>query len=125
MKKMRFFDTLCLFAILLLLFSIGFHIGEGEAESEASTALVSVRLEKMKLGESTEELLVDGKYKCDMVSLENGILTIRCELKRLEAGFLFSGAKYISKNQPLEILGGGSYFFGRISSITTFENQNS
>ena len=118
MKKMCFFDTLCLFAVLSLLFSVGFHIGEGEKKIEEGTALVSVRLEKMKLGESTEELLVDGKYECDTVSLENGILTLRCKVKRLEAGFLFSGAKYISKNQPLEIVGGGSYFFGRISSIT-------
>ena len=118
MKKVRFFDTLCLFAILSLLFSVGFHIGKNEEDTARGTVLVSVSLQKMKLGDSIDELLVDGRYECETVSLENNVLTIRCEGMKTDAGFLFSGAKYISKNQPLEILGGGSYFYGRIKSIT-------
>ena len=118
MKKLRSFDTVCLLALFSLLFSIGFHIGGGEKEHPNGTALVSLALEKTKIGESIDNLRVDGRHECETVSLDNDILTLRCKGKLTDAGFLFSGAKYISKNQPLEILGDGSYFYGRIISLT-------
>ena len=117
MKKVRFFDLFCIFTALMLLFTVGFHIGFKEDDDALWEAIISIRIEKSKLSDISDEVMIDGRYDCEIISLDDGILTLRCEGKYSEAGFLASGAKYLSENQPLEIIGGANYFFGRIASI--------
>ena len=117
MKKLHFFDAVCIFTAIALCFTVGFHIGRDKEKSTETNALVTIKLEKVKLSDNPALLLIDGKYECDSVNIDGSMLTLRCRVKELEAGFLFSGTKYISVNQPIEILGRESYLYGRISSI--------
>ena len=117
MKRLCFFDAVCIFTAIALCFSVGFHVGKEKDNSTESHAVVTIKLEKTKLSDNHGDLLIDGKYKCDPVNIADGILTVNCRVKQLEAGFLFSGTKYISVNQPIEIIGHESYLYGRISSI--------
>ena len=145
MKNMRFFDTVLLLTLILLFFTVGFHLGKDNEQLEVKQAYVTLRLEKSKLSEvpltegenqgdsdpeasfygtaegdidiSSLKIKIDGKYDCRIVDLREDTLTVCCEGIYTEAGFLTSGAKYLSKNQPLEILGSGAYFYGRIIEI--------
>ena len=145
MKNMRFFDTVSLLALLLIFFTVGVHLGKDKEEASVERVCVSVRLERSKLAEvslaesekqndsgpeasfygtaegdidvSSLKIKIDGKYDCRIVDLREDTLTVSCEGIYTEAGFLTSGAKYLSKNQPLEILGSGAYFYGRIIEI--------
>ncbi|MBE6536426.1 MAG: hypothetical protein E7673_00580 [Ruminococcaceae bacterium] len=116
-KRMTFFDAVTLFATVSMLFSIGWHIGKPRKNDVEVSAEITVTLVKAKYNESDKELLIDGKYGCDVIYLSDGEMIICCSGKYREAGFLTSGAKYLSNNQPIEIKGESSYFYGRISKI--------
>ena len=104
--------------ILCALFSIGYHVGKDRSVDFKENALITVKLEKIKrTPEENDMVLIDGKYECRLVSIENGELSLLCEGYFNEAGFLFSGCKYISKNQPLKALEEWGYFEGRVSEI--------
>lgn len=117
-KKINLFDLLCLFGVLSLLFTVGFHVGLGKRETKTESVLISLGLQKEKLLDPEARVMIDGKYECDIIACADGTLTVECSGEYREPGFLLSGAKYLSKNQPLEIVGGGNYFYGRILEIT-------
>lgn len=115
-KRMCFFDTVCLLSLFCLLFTIGLHIGKEKERSIPKSVVVSVNVEKFKIKENISNVLIDGKYECEVISFDGQTLKFLCSGEYREAGFLACGAKYLSKNQPVEIVG-DSYFFGRISSL--------
>ncbi len=116
-RKLRFFDFLSFFGALCLLFTVGFHLGLGKREKASESLLVSLRLETASVNNEDGELLIDGKYGCSVVGISDGVLFFECSGVRTEAGFLLSGAKYICKNQPLEMVGDRGRFYGRIASV--------
>lgn len=116
-KRLHSFDVFCFFTSLALLFTVGYHLGLGKEENEPLEVTVTLRLEKSKSSDSLSGALIDGKYYCEIISLDNSMLSFKCLGEYREAGFLTSGAKYLSKNQPIEIIGNGNYFFGRITEI--------
>ncbi len=63
------------------------------------------------------KMLIDGKYECDVISINETTLRFTCKGKQKEAGFLTAGAKYLSENQPIELKGEGNYIYGRIERI--------
>ena len=116
-RKLHFFDTVCLLALLLLLFSIGVHAGKDKRDNSVISVSVTVKLTKSKFSDSRDRVSIDGKYPCDVVYVDGNTISFVCSGKAREAGFLTSGAKYLSKNQPLELVGKESYFYGRILNI--------
>ena len=117
MKDITFFDKFILFFIAAACFAVGLHIGENKADEKEYYARLTVNIEKMS-GTPIADVLVDGKYDCSLVSFGNGEVVLSCEGFLSEAGFLLSGAKYISKNQPIKAFSGSCYFEGRIISIS-------
>ena len=115
-KRMCFFDTVCTVALICLLFTIGFHIGKEKEKQVPGHVLINVSVERFKDERNLNNVMIDGKYECQIVSFDGKSLKLICRGEYTEAGFLASGAKYLSKNQPIEIVG-DSYFFGRITSI--------
>ena len=67
--------------------------------------------------QALEKLLIDGKYECELISIDETTLRFACQGKQKEAGFLTAGAKYLSENQPIELKGEGNYIYGRIERI--------
>ena len=67
--------------------------------------------------QALEKLLIDGKYECELISIDETTLRFTCQGKQKEAGFLTAGAKYLSENQPIELKGEGNYIYGRIERI--------
>ena len=120
MKKLCFFDTLCLLALVSLLFTIGLHLGKDKDTDKDEKAMISVEVIKFKAAESTPKVRIDGKYECEISSFDGETLNLVCRGEYREAGFLACGAKYLSKNQPIEIVG-DAYFFGRIRAIERAE----
>lgn len=116
-KRASFFDRLLLSTLLLTLFAIGIHIGNGGEEEKTIYADITVDIKNSKVFEDDTALLIDGKYECETVKLDSSTLHLVCRGKYKEAGFLTSGAKYLSENQPIELRGKRTYIFGRISSI--------
>ena len=121
MKKLTFFDTVCLIALIMLFFTVGLHLGkERNAYTEKST-IITVNIVRSKLPKAVDSLLVDGKHECELLSINENSLSLSCSGKILDAGFLAFGSKYLSKNQPLELTGDGAYVYGRIASIVISE----
>ena len=119
MKKTCFFDLITIAAALSLFFTIGFHIGRDEEPPELLRAEVTLKLYKSKIPENITktELKIDGKYDCELLSLDGEAMRIALYGSYQDAGFLTSGAKYLSENQPLEIIGKNTYLYGRILHI--------
>ncbi len=119
MRGARFFDLFTLFAALSLCFTVGFHVGRDKETAVSERAEVTVALYRAKIpdGIADTELKIDGKYECKLLELTEGELTLALFGSHAEGGFLTSGAKYLSKNQPLEVIGTDAYFYGRITRI--------
>lgn len=119
MKKICFFDLITLAAALCVCFAIGFHIGRDEEAAVPVCVEVTLKLYKSKIPDSISdtELKIDGKYDCELLSLDGEAMSIALYGSYQDAGFLISGAKYLSENQPLEIIGKNTYFYGRILHI--------
>lgn len=121
MKKLCFFDTVCLVALIMLFFTVGLHLGKERNTDTEKSAVVTVNIVRSKLPKTVDSLFVDGKHECELLSINESSLSISCSGKILEAGFLAFGSKYLSKNQPLELTGDGAYVYGRITSIAIRE----
>ena len=117
MKGLIFFDKVALLFILAAFFTVGIHLGGGRRSEEKSRAEITVAVEKIK-GIPSGEILIDGKYGCTLVSYSEKEIIFSCEGLFSEAGFLLSGAKYVSKNQPIKVFSQNSYFEGRIIFIS-------
>lgn len=119
MRKNCFFDVLTLFAVLCLFFTVGFHLGREKETAVSERAEVTVTIYRSKIPDeiSETELKIDGKYECELLDVSDGELTLALFGSYAEGGFLTSGAKYLSKNQPLEVIGTNTYFYGRITRI--------
>lgn len=116
-RKLYFFDTVCLFALFSLLFAVGFHVGRDKRNETLISVCVTVKPIKSKLDDGADVFSIDGKYPCDLFYFDSGAVSFVCSGKYREAGFLTSGAKYLSKNQPIELIGDNSYIYGRILKI--------
>ena len=126
MRELCFFDALTFLALLAAFFTVGIHLGKPKVEDTVYQAEITVKLFRSKIPDSIEDvdLKIDGKYKCSLSRLEDDSLSLYVDGSCKEAGFLTSGAKYLSKNQPLEILGEGAYFYGRITRIEARVDTN-
>ncbi|MBQ9070059.1 MAG: hypothetical protein IJY23_01750 [Clostridia bacterium] len=123
-KRKNFFDKLFFLAFIFMLFALGFHLGKQNDGQEKLEAVVTINLEKSK-GSADGSVLIDGKYECITISLDDNRLTLLCEGQMEEAGFLLLGAKYIAKNQPIKVSSDSGYFEGRIVSIDIKQRQAS
>ncbi len=117
MIKVVFFDKIILFFILAAFFTTGFHIVENKVGEKKYHAEVTVKIEKIS-GIPSSDILVDGKYGCTLMSFDENEIIFFCDGFLSEAGFLLSGAKYLSKNQPIKAFSGTCYFEGRIIFIS-------
>ena len=141
-ESKSFFDTLALITLFAVLFSIGMHIGKNAAEDPIITATITVTIKNASFSKEAEELitrennssaelapklqalgnlLIDGKYECDVIYIDETTLRFTCQGKQRAPGFLICGAKYLSENQPIELKGEGSYIYGRIGRIADRE----
>lgn len=118
MRRVVFFDGFCLIAIISLLFTIGFHIGNDEERYEKISFEIVLIPRKIS-GEPPESraTLIDGKYECTLKEFGEERIVILCEGYYSEAGFLLRGAKYVSANQPIKASQDWGYYDGRIRSV--------
>ena len=116
-KKANAFDILCIVVLLLFFFSIGLHVGKPKENDSLSEVIVTLTLVKSKIAPTDSELLIDGKYPCSLLYVDEDTAQFACTGKQRESGFLTSGAKHLSKNQPIELVGKNSYVYGRITKI--------
>lgn len=116
-KKVHFFDTLCFLSLIFLLFVIGFHIGKEKESADTGSVIITVEIIKSKIPDTVGGFMIDGKYECFPVSIEENSLSFVCNGRYGEAGFLALGAKYVTKNQPIELVGKDFYVYGRIRDI--------
>lgn len=116
-KRINLFDAVTLLSIFAMLFSVGLHLGKPKRSEKTLSAEITVNVVKIKLSEIDEDFFIDGKYGCELIGIEGNTLRLLCSGKQREAGFLMSGAKYLSKNQPIEIKSDSSYIYGRITEI--------
>lgn len=118
MKKLLFFDGFCLAALLSLLFTVGFHIGADKSQSEKIKFEIVISPEKIS-GEPSDNAitLIDGKYECTVKEFRADKIVILCEGYCYDAGYLLSGAKYVSLNQPIKASQPWGYYDGRIYDL--------
>ena len=118
LNKLVFFDVFCLISIFALLFTVGFHIGDEREDYEKIQFEVVISPEKVS-GSPDGELitLVDGKYECIIQEFERDRIVILCDGYYSEAGYLLSGAKYVSVNQPIKASQPWGYYDGRIYDV--------
>ena len=134
MKGLNRFDIISIILLLSLMLTVGLHIGApqtgGDSEREVQITL-SVTVLYAEVG---DELSIDGTLparithlyvpedKCGdgklIFNVSDGCLaTVACRGRLLPAGLLVGGAKYVAVNQPLKLIGGGSYLEGRIKLL--------
>ena len=118
MKKILFFDAFILFSLLSLFFVIGCHLGKNNDRYTACEFTLTVIPEKMH-GTPTEDMqaMIDGKYECTVLEYRAERIVLLCKGYHSEAGYLLSGAKYISLNQPIKASQSWGYFDGKIYEI--------
>lgn len=119
LKKKNIFDKIIFLTLLSMLFTIGYHIGSVKDTSIKQNAEITLKLDKLKGAPKENELImIDGKYECFALSFEEDEINLLCQGYYTEAGFLFSGCKYLSKNQPIKASFPSGYLEGRIQNIT-------
>ena len=126
MEKPNIFDKLLLFSLLAALFTVGFHLGKGGETSEKiefEMLILPVKISGEPSGEAVS--LIDGKYECRVLEFGRERIVLLCEGFYTDAGYLLSGAKYVSAGQPLRASQEWGYFEGVISDIRFgSESQN-
>ena len=124
-RRVNFFDALFALAVLSALFTVGLHLGKERAPSRDITMAITLRIEK-KQGdfESGSKILVDGKHEAEILDVNESEITILCKGSLEYAGYLAFGAKYVSKNQPIEASGEKYYLKGRIYAIKKYVFPN-
>ena len=112
------FNIFCFITVLLLLFTVGYQIGRERIPEERISVIVRIGAEKIS-GEPlpSSSGFVDEKYEVQLMSREDRDVYILCEGSLTEAGFLLSGAKYLSANQPINLYGENFGVEGRIISL--------
>lgn len=118
MNKPVFFDVFCVFSLFALLFTVGFHVGNEESSYEKISFTTVIRPDKVSGAPDGDRIaLIDGKYECTVIEFENDRIVLLCDGYYSEAGYLLSGAKYLSVNQPIKASQSWGYFDGRICDI--------
>ncbi len=111
-------DIMAFVIILLLLFTVGFHIGRGKDAQIQETRYLTVTVSKSKgIPQRGESLMIDGRFAVQVLETDEGSITFLCRGSMCEAGFLIGGTKYIAKNQPLKVYSDTVYIEGRISEL--------
>lgn len=124
MKKTSFFDTLYLLSLLAALFSVGYRIGSPQSDYLPIEFTVSVHTEKLSGNVSIDQtVFIDGKYEAYILARTESEITLLCQGYYSEAGYLLSGAKYLSENQPLKASAPSVYIEGRISLLSVPTDQ--
>ena len=120
MKKISFFDAFIIFSLLSLFFVIGCHLGKNNDRYAACEFILTVIPEKT-YGTPNEDMkaLIDGKYECTVLEYRADKIVLLCSGYYSDAGYLLSGAKYISLNQPIKASQPWGYFDGKIHAIGT------
>ena len=117
-RRVNFFDALFALAVLSALFTIGLHLGKERAPSRDITMEITLRVEKKQGDFKTgSQILVDGKHEAEVLDVKESEITLLCRGSLEDSGYLAFGAKYVSKNQPIEAAGEGYYLKGRIFAI--------
>ena len=122
MKK-HFWDKFLAFFIIALAFTVGYHIGKGKETVKREAYEVRIATLKVK-GEIREGAIVavDGKYEATLFSHNESSITLTVDGEMTDAGFFAFGAKYLSCNQPIVIIGDSLYIEGRILAIYTAQD---
>ena len=118
MIRINGFSAFCILSLLAAFFVLGCHLG-GE-RNEYSSIIFSVTIHPDKASgapDSGAVALIDGKYECSVEKYESEKIVLICEGSYTEAGYLLSGAKYLSLNQPVKAMQDWGYFEGRIYEI--------
>ena len=118
MKRLVFFDAISVMAALALLFTVGFHIGKDDEPYRKIQFEIVIIPEKISGAPLEDKVtMIDGKYECRIKSYGYDRIVISCDGYFSEAGYLLSGAKYVSVNQPISASQSGGYFEGRIYDV--------
>ena len=112
------YDIIYPIFIILLLFTVGLHIGKSEEAIVTEEKHITVSISKTKgIPICAAEVRIDGKYTAKLISANEKTLTILITGEELEAGFFAFRAKYICLNQPIVLFAEWGYAEGRIIAI--------
>ena len=99
MIRINSFNTFCILALLAAFFVLGCHLGEERNENSSTVFTVTLHPEKISgTPGSGAVALIDGKYECSVEKFEKEEIVLICKGSYTEAGYLLSGAKYLSLN---------------------------
>lgn len=125
-QGVKIHDLLLFSLLLCLLFVIGQDLGAPDREEEVDYLLAleeygdlpgdtSLPLWELSLG---QELSVDGKWKISYLGASGGLYYFACRGYLTPSGFLLSGAKYLSENQPITVTVEELSFRGKIMLLS-------
>ncbi len=118
MTRINSFNSFCILSLLAAFFVLGCHLGNESNECTSTVFTVTVHPEKVSgTPDSGAMALIDGKYECAVEKFEKDEIVLICKGSYTEAGYLLSGAKYLSLNQPVKAIQDWGYFDGRIYEI--------
>jgi hypothetical protein len=116
--KRSCYDVIYPIFIILILFTVGIHIGKNEERPAAEEKQIAVNVSKIKGIPICESAVkIDGKYTAMLISANENILTLTVSGESLDAGFFAFRAKYICHNQPISLFAEWGYAEGRIIAI--------
>lgn len=119
MKRLLFFDAFYILSFIAVFFVIGCHIGKEKDGYIPIEFTVIVCPEKVSgTPDESRIALIDGKYEASVLEFSDEKIVILCKGYYSDAGYMLSGAKYISENQPIRANQNWGYFDGRIYEIS-------
>ena len=126
-KRYRTYHDLLLFSLLLcLLFVIGHHIGAPDRQEQISFLLSMSEYGNLREDDAYppsalregQVLAVDGKWEITYIGCSGGLYQFFCRGYLTPSGFLLSGAKYLSENQPITVTAKELCFRGKIMRLS-------
>ncbi|MBE6635863.1 MAG: hypothetical protein E7617_06685 [Ruminococcaceae bacterium] len=115
MKRINFFDAFfILYTVILIITALTAAFSPDPSDAEGIIIITAEIEEDTDLSREAE-YMIDGRYKTELLSVEEGIITLSARGSLEEAGYLLCGAKYLSICQPIRIV----YATGQVDAIVS------
>lgn len=118
MKKINFFDLLCLISFIALTITLGVHLLSPNSGLTNDKIEITVKLNsdchRLEKGDVCK---IDGRFCAEVYRTDAQTVTLTAYGSRENAGYLICGGKYLALCQPIKFDSGKSSFSGRVIGL--------
>ena len=116
--KANRYDILTALLCILLASVVALRLIYPDEREERLFAELTLSIEELKIkADIPSEVLCDGRFSFDILSLDGDIAKLSCDCLIHPAGVMARGGKLLTRNQPLELLADSFFMRGRIKEV--------